>query len=621
MDKNETSPATIGERVKNIFFAVFLFLIIVATFSFLALFYQYQFKQWVVKLNGYDIVENPSYKEMHFQKLNAQESFLLGWTKSANKPKHIYSVRNTTTSYHDIPEKNKSGKIRIGLFGCSFVEGSEVDPGLDFPTLLQKKLKENGLTNIEVINFGVGSYGMHQSYLLFEFIGKKYDLDYIVLLPITVYIERDATFKFDNTYYPLHARLILKNNDIELLEPEGASRLDAARIYHSILQPLKYIRYDFRMPNFLKMFTPIKWRERRNPFYYYSGKPKNEILKTYELIIHRIAELKKPVAIISVTDEILLLPKKIQRKNVSSHKDHYYDLIDPMRADSIYFAPGGHLSGTGNQVRADIIYSIITGVNSKIPMISITSHTQTDPSAIPTINEKLGLHEYDSVALSFGSANFSTFVTIDDGANGSNQFSPVNIKTDGIRSLIFTPHVNPNILYLFQKSPIESDNQEILLSYQEGGRHINLPIGGIKKISPAIGMMYFNRHNNSTLKPNYIIKHFTNNELVLHVNFKAAKPRLIFGNTSVVVASSSQQKSESTEYPMEMVFKIGPSKTNQIGTLRSHKNEFFNPHTQKRRKGSIDIALKHNHKNTYIPLGKWEIIDKEIPKQTGFLLK
>ncbi len=56
--------------------------------------------------------------------------------------------------------------------------------GHEVPSMLQDKFARAGLKNIEVINFGLAGRGVSHMYLLWDFIGKDYGLDYVRTLPV-----------------------------------------------------------------------------------------------------------------------------------------------------------------------------------------------------------------------------------------------------------------------------------------------------------------------------------------------------------------------------------------------------------------------------------------------------
>ncbi len=203
------------------------------------------------------------------------------------------SVRtDRRSSFVNFDIKKPSGVIRIGCFGDSYTFGDETSEIYDYPTLLQKKIDNMGYKNIQVINFGNSWYGFHQAYLMWSQLGKKYDLDYILLGPKGFFIDRDTTFnhtKDVNVYY-IHGRYILKNNEIKWIEPIGD--LDIGKRvenYYSFIPRWRYLKYDKNAPMMIKALIP-QGKEIKNPFYYYKGDIEKEALTLYRNMIRNMAD-------------------------------------------------------------------------------------------------------------------------------------------------------------------------------------------------------------------------------------------------------------------------------------------------------------------------------------------
>ena len=74
---------------------------------------------------------NRSHAQKDFPMLTTQQSVNLGWSHShSNAP---------TNSYIYFSKEKPEGTIRIGIFGDSFVQGTEAKRGFDFPSFLQRK--------------------------------------------------------------------------------------------------------------------------------------------------------------------------------------------------------------------------------------------------------------------------------------------------------------------------------------------------------------------------------------------------------------------------------------------------------------------------------------------------
>lgn len=109
---------------------------------------------------------------------------LLGWvprplSSSANGLYHYNSqgLRSAPREYVDRPD---SGVLRIALFGDSFTHGNDVPLQHTFGALLEEKLYASGMP-AEVMNFGVGGYGIDQAFLRFRAQGASNGAQVVVL--------------------------------------------------------------------------------------------------------------------------------------------------------------------------------------------------------------------------------------------------------------------------------------------------------------------------------------------------------------------------------------------------------------------------------------------------------
>lgn len=84
----------------------------------------------------------------------------------------------------EISVKKPENTFRIAVFGDSFTEARQVKMEDAFPAIIENELQDCSAFNtqeVEVINFGVSSYGTAQEYLLMHHYAWKYDPDLIVL--------------------------------------------------------------------------------------------------------------------------------------------------------------------------------------------------------------------------------------------------------------------------------------------------------------------------------------------------------------------------------------------------------------------------------------------------------
>jgi hypothetical protein len=346
-----------------------------------------RYAYFVRNLTNYNVTDLPSYIEPEFPELDARQIANLGWAHT--------TTHHPKSSYVNVQRKKNAGAQRIGIFGDSFVEGLETEYGFDFPSLLEKKLHDAGLPTVQVINFGVRSYGVHQSYLLWEYLAKGYGLDYVVIVPSAFHEEYDSSFLYAyNSFGPVHARYILDHERARLVSVIGATRQEADRAYNRIVLPWRYIRYDDKAPIFLRALVPMDWKITINPFYYRLFDKHQEVLKTYELLIEDWAAQAKNVLVLCDDKDICGMQKAIRRDNVYFVESRVSNAAN--RVPELYRAPRGHFSALGNQLRANELYLVLVGKNDAQCDLIEFSPSRGDTASRPSnVNP---LYEYENIA-------------------------------------------------------------------------------------------------------------------------------------------------------------------------------------------------------------------------------
>lgn len=92
--------------------------------------------------------------------------------------------------------------VRIVVLGDSFTEAWQVDFYKSFPRLLEKSLN-----NVEVLNFGVSSFGTDQEYLTYKHYARKYDPDIVIV----VFSNNDVRDNYE-ILYNLSSKINLMQN-------------------------------------------------------------------------------------------------------------------------------------------------------------------------------------------------------------------------------------------------------------------------------------------------------------------------------------------------------------------------------------------------------------------------
>ena len=111
---------------------------------------------------------------------------LLGWTNRPNTPDYNGDGMRADREYALTPP---DGVLRIAAFGNSFTHGNEVTREQSWAVQLETMLNARGIP-AEVLNFGVGGYGIDQAYLRWQQQGRQYQPDIVLLGFVAVDVNR-----------------------------------------------------------------------------------------------------------------------------------------------------------------------------------------------------------------------------------------------------------------------------------------------------------------------------------------------------------------------------------------------------------------------------------------------
>lgn len=186
----------------------------------------------------------------------------LGWTYRPN-----WQDRNTIHNsaglrgQREYTSNPPPGKTRVAAFGDSFVYGNETKALESWPAQM-----EQGDSSLEVLNFGVGGYGVDQAYLRFLREGRKFNPS-VVLICFTT----DDMRRVVNVY-----RRFLSATELPLFKPRfeltGEDRL---RLLPNPLHSVEDYRPLLEDPRGVRRFGAAdQWYERliyENPAYDWSA--------------------------------------------------------------------------------------------------------------------------------------------------------------------------------------------------------------------------------------------------------------------------------------------------------------------------------------------------------------
>ncbi|MCO5183446.1 MAG: SGNH/GDSL hydrolase family protein [Anaerolineae bacterium] len=109
----------------------------------------------------------------------------LGWTHRPNSASqngnYLYNSQGVRTG-PDRPvfsAESTEDVLRIALFGDSFVHGDDVPYEATWAYYLEQSLAEEGVA-VEILNFGVGGYGIDQAYWRWQTAGKAFTPDLVL---------------------------------------------------------------------------------------------------------------------------------------------------------------------------------------------------------------------------------------------------------------------------------------------------------------------------------------------------------------------------------------------------------------------------------------------------------
>ncbi|MCP4112649.1 MAG: hypothetical protein GY749_45175 [Desulfobacteraceae bacterium] len=544
-----------------------------------------------------------SANDVVFPKLNSRQIINLGWAHPALRDGgYNDTIRSPKTSYMHFTRHKAQDKIRIGVFGCSFVEGVEAAHGFDFPSLLKEEFGKAGINNVEVINFGMAGYGVHQSYLLWEYLGQYYDLDYTIFMYFDFHKERDKNFCSYDYFGPVHSRFILKDEKLKLVTPLGNTRLDACRIYHRMLPPWQYIRYNHEAPVSLRCLIPADSKPMRNPSYYNFLKSDDEILKTYSMLFERLSEQNINPVFICDDDIIYNLKNSLSLKNTYFLKNRSFDYIQKHK--EIYKAPMGHFSALGNRLRAKELFSLLTGKSGpEFDVIAISSDI-AGTSAKTSSSFQLPLCEYENIAVKIGQQPVTSFHKRVKGKPWLGKLNFQEYKDKKVKSLLWINTINRQLIPL----PFFLNNKEpVFLFFKSNNQLIKIPIGVVNASNPIIGTLALNKKKIKSENWNLYIDENWFKFFIIQTNGKKIKDiAIIAGDESRKICQVGkqhivQQFKEGLKRTLDRKQRFFIQPVSEYSFLRVPKGISLDIEKIEEKIGMIDIVLtkKNGHTDRY----------------------
>jgi len=380
--------------------------------------------QWLI-VSKYD--ENPELSQEGLNKFipDGYDPHI-GWIRKPNTAREEQGKFGTTTwSINDKGARTNpkfEEKIStISCYGDSFTFCRQVNNDETWEHYMSK------LGNTNVLNFGVGNYGIDQSFLRLEREFHKNKTDIVVLAVVPDTISRIMSswkhyYEYGNTF-AFKPRFILKNKELKLIKNmiNEESKFKTYENYLDKIQESDYFykeKFKKEILHFPYVFTILKnikrnisiiywvtiielWKKQDKDISKIKWNPMNIIMKInlqwrlklyknkesttiLEKILEKYVTFAKinnfiPVfAFLPQKDDITFIKKQYNfyqeiEKNLSLIEGLYVipvtdQLLSKNKIDEIYSddnAYGGHFSRVGNQNIASIIHQYLININNK----------------------------------------------------------------------------------------------------------------------------------------------------------------------------------------------------------------------------------------------------------------
>jgi hypothetical protein len=305
------------------------------------------------------------------------------------------------SSFINFDRRKAPGVIRIGAFGDSFTYGDEVDAESDYPAQLQRRLKELGISNVEVLNFGSSWYGFGQVHIMWNEVGRDFDLDYALFGPQTLHPDRDTRFNHTegSSPYYLHARYILDADGLRLIDIPGNTYSERFGNYYSLMPDTSLLRYDRSDPAFLAALLPIG-RHIGNPFYY---DERSELAEAVDIQKRLFQDIKKSgmsvlTAVYSGDDPVRWAANDLISGNFCITG------LD-RETDFPYIAPWGHNTPTGNALLA--LQYLVALLKRPIDARILQTEDIDRKATLPSVRGSLS--SFDGIHIKLGGIDAGTF--------------------------------------------------------------------------------------------------------------------------------------------------------------------------------------------------------------------
>lgn len=314
----------------------------------------------------------------------------LGWRyrPGYRKGEDIISIQGLRNG-HSYDLKPEAGVLRIAAFGDSFVYGNEVGTSDAWPSKM-----EEACPKLEVLNYGVGGYGVDQAYLRYASEGAQYAPDIVLIGFVSDDIRRlvNVYRRFiDDREWPLFKpRYFLRDNQLHLMPNPFPDASDYLKIladpslvtqvgrYDEWYQPAVYENPLYDLSSTIRLSVAVGTRIQRKYFNRNSIWEEEHLSAYSDAFKIQVALFKNFVASVRerhAQPQIVFFPTRddivgvrsgkgtayeLLARELASLKIPYIDVMDGFSKSSheaveSWFMPGGHYSPRGNEIVAETV--------------------------------------------------------------------------------------------------------------------------------------------------------------------------------------------------------------------------------------------------------------------------
>ncbi len=305
------------------------------------------------------------------------------------------SISVHSLGFRDLPEDElkSHGTIRVALLGDSFVEALQVPIDQTAGRLLEEKLnaplqRRESPERFEVLNFGISSHGLGQSYLTWKTYGRPFSPDYVFVFLGLRSLERTVD-PYESGAFPQTRQKKLRVRSVFRLE-EGKLVLEPARDFQVFVETqTEVIRTEFgsrgrlrrRKGIFLKWTAgqAIRWGEENLLPFWRKGRHRHALprssgldptvlevnLSVLEQWGREIKEAGGKLVLVDAlsygTSSPVSSVSKIFRRLAARNEWGYIPLADELleaseKGLSVHWPHDGHFNQAGNEIFAEAMH-------------------------------------------------------------------------------------------------------------------------------------------------------------------------------------------------------------------------------------------------------------------------